>query len=640
MRRSPSVAASALGLLLAACGGGGAPSAPASPGVSIVLSPRAAAVTSGQQQSFTATVSAQGGATSGISWSVDGVDGGNAAAGTVSAAGLYIPGTAVGVHTVTATSQWNGSYKTSATVAVTDLAGVYTYHNDVARTGQNRQEYALTSMTVAGTSFGKRFACAVDGQLYAQPLYVANLSIGGGMHNVVFAATQHDSVYAFDADDIACRTLWKTSLLGAGATTIPAGDTGITGDLSPEFGITSTPVIDPASGTMYVLASTKEAGQFVQRLHVLDIATGLERAAGPVTIQAAVPGVGTGSDGVRITFDTRIHNQRAALLLLNGIVYVAWAAHGDLGNYHGWVMGYDAATLAQVSTFNATPNADEGGIWMSGGGPAADVGGSVYLITGNGGFDAGNTLPLQAPFDDLGDSVVRLSPASGLAVADYFTPGNQLALAQGDVDLGSSAAMVLPDGIGPAAQPNLVVGGGKEGRLYVMDRQDMGRYHSGGPDAVLQSLLVPGGCGTCGLYASPVFWQTGAGGGTLFVGAVNDSVRAFPLSAGRFAASASAATSELYGFPGASLAVSSSGATNGIVWALDTSHNGTANPGLALAPAILRAYDAGSLRALYSSDAKTADAAGNAAKFAVPLVANGRVYVAGDHQLTVYGLLP
>jgi hypothetical protein len=633
------------GTCLGSCGGGGGSGGNAGGGgngtVAIVVHPRAASVTTSQPQVFTAAVTVTGSATTGVTWAVDGVSGGNGAAGTIDAAGLYTPGTTPGAHTVTATSQWDGTTKATASIAVTDLAGVFTYQNDVGRTGQNRQEYALTPSSVSGSTFGKVFSCPVDGQLYAQPLYAANLTIGGQRHNAVFVATEHDSVYAFDADAAPCAQLWRRNFLVGGATTVPPADTIETGDLFPEIGITSTPVIDPATGTLYVLARSKEGGNYFQRLHALDITTGQEKFGGPVAIQATVSGTGTGSDGTSITFDALIHNQRAALLLVNGVVYIAWASHGDQGSYHGWVIGYNASTLAQVAVYNSTPNAGEAGIWMSGSGPAADAAGGVYVITGNGGFDAGNTIPLTAPGNDLGDSFVRLSASAALAVTDYFTPASQDVLAANDWDLGSSGSVVLPDGLGPPGHRNLLVGGGKEGALYVLDRQDLGRFTSGGPDRVVQTLNLPGGCITCGLFGSPAVWQTGTTTATLFVAAVGDVLKAFALAGGQFPPTPASSSTDTYDYPGATPSVSANGNSNGIVWAIDTSHNGTSTTVGAQGPAILRAYDAADLtRRLYTSDAKPADAAGQAIKFAVPVVANGKVYVAGDGQLTVYGLLP
>ena len=348
---------------LFACGSGGGSGGAGGGTIDVSLTPRATSLTPSQTQRFTATVT--GDANTAVDWSVDGVAGGDAAVGTLSATGLYTPGSAAGAHSVTATSQADGTTSATATVGVTHLSGVLTFHNDIARTGQNSEEYALTPASVTPTAFGKRFSCAVDGQIYAQPLYVASLSIAGGVHNVIFVATEHDSVYAFDADASPCVQYWKKNYLGPGITPVDPDDTGERGDLRPEIGITGTPVIDLPAHTLFLVARTNESGAYVQRLHALDLATGAEKFGGPIQIQAQVPGVGTGTDGTDLTFDSLFENQRAALLLSNGIVYITWGSHGDHGNYHGWVIGYDATTLAQVRVFTPSANGDGAGIWMS-----------------------------------------------------------------------------------------------------------------------------------------------------------------------------------------------------------------------------------------------------------------------------------
>src|SRR2546427_10962980 len=304
---------------------------------------------------------------------------------------------------------------------------ILTYHNDNARTGQNPNETLLNPANVTPATFGKLFACAVDGEVYAQPLYVANFLIQGGTHNVVLVATQNDSVYAFDADASPCVQYWQKSFLGTGVTTVPPVDTGETGDINTIIGITGTPVIDPVTGTLYVVAKTKETTGcsappcYFQRLHALDLATGLEKFNGPANISSAItaPGNGDTGDGTcpgaaagNVPFCPLRENQRPGLLLLNGKVYVAWASHGDVGPYHGWVIGYAAANLAQAPVvFNTTPNGGLGGIWMSGTGPAADAAGNIYLITGNGTFDT------AAPRTNYRDSVIKLNPASEIGRA-------------------------------------------------------------------------------------------------------------------------------------------------------------------------------------------------------------------------------
>ncbi len=514
------------------------------------------------------------------------------------------------------------------------FTGVFTQRYDSQRTGQNRQEIALTPGTVTGATFGKLFACPVDGEVYAQPLYVANLAIASGAHNVVLVATMNDSVYALDADANPCVQYWKKSFLGTGVTTVPPADTGETGDINTIIGIAGTPVIDPATGTLYVVAKTKEPTGYLQRLHALDLATGSEKFNGPANISSAitVPGSGDASDpncpgatARHVQFCALRENQRPGLLLLNGTVYIAWASHGDNNPYHGWVIGYNAADLTQAPVvFNATPNGGRGGIWMTGTGPAADALGNIYVITGNGTFDTGT------PRTNYGDSFIKLSTAAGLSVADFFTPANQSVLDSNDFDLGSGGAIVV-DSTG--AHPHLVIGGDKQGVLYVIDRDNMTGFNMNGDSNLVQKVPVTAGpaCIICGLFSTPAFWE-----GKLYVVAIGDVLKQYTLANGVLSSLPALQASDMFGIPGASPAVSSNGATNGIVWALDTTNNGT--NGSASGPAILFAYDATTLDKLYSSPANGVAAAGNAVKFAVPTVANGKVYVGTQDELSVFGL--
>src|SRR2546426_5535919 len=358
---------------------------------------------------------------------------------------------------------------------------VLTYHNDNARAGQNTNETILTLANVNVTSFGKLFSQVVDGYVYAQPLYVANLAIPGkGTHNVLFIATEHDSVYAFDADDnlgANAAPLWQVSFIdpAAGVTTVPTEDTGEGGDLIPEIGITSTPVIALTTGTIYVEAKTKETAgttRYVHRLHALEITTGAEKLGGPVVIQAVIPGNGDGDDGLgHVPFNPLRQLNRPGLLLLNGVIYLAFASHGDQSPYHGWVLAYAAPTLQQVGAYNTTPNGGLGGIWQAGGGLAADAGGNIYFETGNGTFSTNN---LDNAANNFGDSFIKLSTTNGLAVADYFTPFDQDVLEAFDLDLGSGGAVVLPEGVGSATHPRLFGGSGKGGAVYPLDRGDLG----------------------------------------------------------------------------------------------------------------------------------------------------------------------
>jgi hypothetical protein len=398
-------------------------------------------------------------------------------------------------------------------------------------------------------------------------------------------------------------------------------------------------VIDPATGTLYVVAKTKETTGcavppcYFQRLHALDVATGDEKFGGPANISSAITVPGTGDTGEatcpgtagNVPFCPLRENQRPGLLLLNGKVYVAWGSHGDQLPYHGWVIGYDAADLALAPVlFNTTPNGNFGGIWMSGAGPAADAAGNIYVISGNGTFDT------AAPRTNYGDSFIKLT-TPGLSVTDFFTPFNQDDLSIRDFDVGSGGALVLPDSAGSPLHPRLLIGGDKQGILYLIDRDNMTGFHASG-DVIVQEVTVTAGtCVLCGIFSTPAFWE-----GNLYVGAVRAVLKQYTIANASLTPALEA--KDVFGFPGATPAVSSTGAANGIVWALDTSNNGTHNS--ASRPAILFAYDATSLNKLFSSPPSGAGAAGNAVKFTVPTVANGKVYVGTQNELTVFGLLP
>lgn len=498
---------------------------------------------------------------------------------------------------------------------------VLTQHNDNARTGQNLLETVLTPDTVRSSQFGRLFQYPVDGDVYTQPLYVAAVAIPGvGVRNMVYIATEHDSVYAFDADDTegTRAPLWQDSFidLAAGVTAVPYADTATT-DIAPEIGITGTPVIDPTTGTLYVVAKTKEPSAYAQRLHALDIATGAEKFGGPVLIAPEAAGGGDGNTNGVLTFDALRENQRAGLLLLNGVVYITWASHGDHPPYHGWVVGYDAQTLQPVAVFNDTPDGSAGGIWQGGGGLSADDDGTIYCATGNGTVDG------YLGGRDFGESVLRLSTADGLRVADYFTPFNYVTLNGGDFDLGSSGVLLLPDQ--PAARPHLAVTAGKQGTIYIVDRDDLGQFHAGDDSQIVQSL--PSSISAA--FGTAAYWN-----GTVYFAGENDFPKAFRLSAGHLSATPVSQGTTSFGFPGGSPSVSANGTSQGIVWVLQTDAYGTAGP------AVLWAYDATNLaNVLYQSTATAGPTdAGRALKFAVPTIANGKVYVPGRHTLTVFGL--
>jgi len=596
----------------------------------VSVSPRQVAVTTSETIQFQATVPAGAGA---VNWSSTG--------GSVNAGGLYTPPPGAGTFTVTATSQSDSTSRASATVYVTDFAGDTSWRNDAGLTGQNQHELALSPATLGAGLFAKLASCPVDGQIYAQPLYVANLAINGQAHNVVYVVTEHDSVYAFDADAVPCQQVWMTSFLNdvLGITPVPSTD--VPGaDITPEIGITGTPVIDRASGTLYLVARTEEStifGQnYFQRLHALDIVTGSEKFLGPVAIVASAPCgprisapnilCGDGNDGTdHIPFDPLLENQRAGLQLVNGKVYVAFAGPDTTNGFHGWLLAYSAATLAQVDAFNSTPNTYGGGIVAA---PSADSAGNIYVATGYGRFDSALALLSRK---DFAQSVLELLPpppsfSIANASTDTFTPFNQSVLTANQNDLGATGILVLPDQVG-AANPRMAVVGGTQSVLYLLNRDNLGGFTLGGPDQVLKTLKLNGG-----IYGTPAYWQS-----MIYTAAAGDALKAFSLAGGTLAGAPSSQSGVAFGSQGASPAVSSNGASGGIVWVVDTSGLDAASS----APAVLHAYDATNLaRELYNSSAKAADAAGPAVPLAVPTVANGKVYVGTQNELSVYGLVP
>jgi hypothetical protein len=605
--------------------------------VSVSLTPKRGGLVTSQSMNFTATVTNDVGA-QGVTWSVAG--GGVFSSQAATTAIFAAPSTA-GVVTVTATSKADVTKSASATIGVTDLTGVFTYHNDSARDGSNAHEFALTPANVTTSTFGKLFSCNADGAIYAQPLWVPGVSIGVGAHNIVVAATMRDSVYVFDADANPCVTYWNKNLIPGGETYGNNGDVG-SADIFPDIGILGTPVIDPASNTVYVVTKTKNSGTttYHQRIHALSLIDGSEKFSGPTDITSAitVPGSGDGGNGTTVPFDPLRENERPGLALVNGTVYVSWASHGDNGPYHGWLIGYNAANLAQApAVFNATPNGGQGGIWMSGGAPSADTANNLYLITGNGSFDG---------TQNFGMAFLKLGTSGGLSVSDFFSPSNESTLSGSDQDFGSGGAAVLIDqSTGPF--PHLVVGGGKDQNLFVLNRDPgmMGGFNAA--NNVVQT--VPFGNG---IFATAAFWNNNlylAGSGAL-------KAFSFTPATSQFSTTPTSQSTDTYGFPGASPSVSSAGTTNGIVWAMSSNAFGTNNSGpRAAGPALLRAYDATNLNTeLWTSSQATGgrDTAGNAVKFTLPTVANGKVYVGtrgtddsnGNGsifgQINVYGLLP
>jgi len=511
------------------------------------------------------------------------------------------------------------------------FTGTLLYRNDNFRTGQNLAESVLTPSTVTAAQFGLLFTDRVDGQIYAQPLYVPAVAIPSqGTHNVVYVATEFDSVYAFDADT-AGPPLWQTAFADPanGITPAPSSDIPGCDDLVPWFGITATPVIDPATQTLYVISTLKLGpDSYQQQLHALDITTGVEQANSPVTIAATAEGTAPDGVGGIITFDPFYQMDRPALTLANGVVYLSFASHCDTQPYHGWILGYDETTLDQVVVYNTTPNGSEGGIWQSGCGPGVDTNGDLIAITGNGTFET------TTPRTDYGDSYLRLTPGGGtLSVSSFFTPANQQILNEDDLDLGSGGNLMLPDQTDAPANPHLMVSAGKQGTLYVVNRDDMGGFNPA--DQVVQELHGAVG----GLWSTPAYWQGKVKSrlqNMIYTIGVSDQPKMFVISKGLIQRPpASTAGAFTFGYPGASPAISANGTTGGIMWAINSSAWNTGGP------AILYAFDATNLNTeLYDSNQFSSDDPGPAVKFTVPTVANGSVYMGTQTQLAVFGLLP
>jgi hypothetical protein len=527
---------------------------------------------------------------------------------------------------VVSNSQGNATSNSATLTVIAPTPGatdVLTYHNDIARTGQNLTETTLTTSTVTSAKFGKLGFYSVDGLVDAEPLLASNVTVpSNGTHNVLIVATEHDSVYAFDADS--GSTIWHVSMLKSGEST---SDNRGCSQVTPEIGVTSTPVIDRTrgpNGAIYVVAMSKDgSGNYHQRLHALDLALGTELFSGPVDIQATYPGTGDNSNGTDVVFDPAQYKERSALLLLNGVIYTAWASHCDIRPYTGWIMGYSESTLAQTSVLNVTPNGNEGAIWMAGAGLAADTTGNIYFLDANGDFDT--TLNASGfPTDgDYGNAFMKLSTSSGLAVADYFEMDNGVAESGSDTDLGSGGMIVLPDLTnGSGNTVHLAVGAGKDSNLYLVNRDSMGKFSSNNNN-IYQELsgALPGG-----VWAMPAYFNN-----TLYYGSVGSPIQAFTITNAMLSTSATAQTPTSYGYPGATPSVSANGTSNGIVWAVENN-----------SPAVLHAYNATNLNELYNSNQASngRDQFGSGNKYITPMIVNGKVFVGTPNGVAVFGLLP
>ena len=531
-------------------------------------------------------------------------------------------------------------------VSVRAEVAVLTQHNNLNRTGANLEESTLNVTNVNVTQFGRLYTRLVDDQIYAQPLIMTNVTVPGhGVHNLLIVATVNDSVYAFDADDASVTTpYWQVSFTNANA--VPPKNVDMTGacggdyqDFSGNIGIVGTPVIDPATGTIYLIARTKEYGSvFVQRLHALDVRTGAEQLNSPVTITATYPGNGDGSvDGV-LTFDPQKQNQRPALVLTSGVVYIGWASHCDWGPYHGWFIGYDATNLAQVVVYNTTPNGEDGGIWMSGAAPAVDEAGNIYLTVGNGTVGDDNS---PTNIINRGESFLKLARSgTNLNVLSWFTPWDWVDLEAHDQDLGSCGIMLIPG-------TTLAISGSKEGNLYLVNRDQMGGLSFDYiDDNIVQWFLVTDpNKAVYNIHGGPVWWQ-GPAGSYLYIWGEADYLRQYQFdttnSVFLLPNLAQSPAPAPMGMPGGILSVTANGTNSGsgIVWA---THQYTGDANQEVRPGILHAYDASDVsRELWNSEQNSArDSVGKFAKFVPPTVANGKVYLATfSGRVNVYGLLP
>jgi hypothetical protein len=608
----------ACGSMSSSSGGGGTSATPA--GISVA--PVSVTVTVGQPATFSVTASGTPPFT--YQWFNNGADvGTNSNTYVIPSPTMQDTGAQIKVQVSNSLGSATSNPVTltvNAAVAPIGNASVLTFHNDVARTGQNLTETTLTLANVNSTNFGKIGFLTTDGLVDGEPLYVSGLTVSGAVHNVVFVVTEHGSAYAFDADNLG-PPLWKVSAIGAGET---SSDNRGCGQVTPEIGITSTPVIDPHAGShgvIYLVAMSKDGnGNYFQRLHALDITTGAEISGSPTTIQATYP-----NQSGTTTFDPKQYKERAALLLLNSMIYTTWASHCDAGPYTGWIIGYSQTTLKQTSVLNITPNGSDGAIWMAGDGPAADSSGNFYFLAANGTFD--NTLANGLPNNgDYGNAFMKISTAANnLAVSDYFTMFNTTSESNADQDLGSGGEILLPDlkdSNGNTWQ--LGVGAGKDSHIYVVNRNMMGQFNTNNDSGIYQEISSNGLAG--GSFATPAYFNN-----TVYYGAVGDSLRAFAIVNAKLVTPAGSQSATGFAYPGTTPSISANGSSAGIVWAVE---NGTGG--------VLHAYDATNLgNELYNSgQAPNSRDSFSDNKFITPMIANGKVYVGTPTGVAVFGLLP
>jgi hypothetical protein len=614
-------------LLLLGCGGGGSGGSAGGGGAavapSITAQPTDQSVIVGQAATF--TVSANGTVPLTYQWQKGGI----AISGAINAS-YTTPATTLAddaasfqvVVTNSAGSATSNSVKLAVAAGTTHARGidVTTYKNDLNRSAQNLSETALTLTNVASATFGLLRLLPVDGRVDAQPLYLSALNIAGGTFNTVFVATEHDSVYAFDSDSGVI--LWHVSLLGTGET--PSDARGCN-QVVPEIGITSTPVIDRSAGpngTIYVVAmSIDGSSKYHQRLHALDVATGAELQSGPIEIAASFPPTGTATS----SFDAKSYEERAALLLSNGTIYTSWTSHCDNTPYGGWIISYAQSTLARNGVLNIAAHSSAGpAIWMAGGGPAVDAAGNIYLLSANGAFETTMDAKGFPSNQDFGNSFLKISTAgAGLSVLDFFTMSNEVAESNADQDLGSGGGMLLPDLMDSTSTVrHLMVGAGKDGNIYVVDRDSMGKFNASSNKnyQTLNNAL------SGGIWSTPAYFN-----GTVYYGPVSGTLKAFTVASAKLSATPQSQSATSFTYPGTAPSVSANGTANAIVWA----HENTA-------PAVLHAYDAANLaHELYNSNqgAGNRDQFGTGNKYITPTVADGKVFVGTTNAVAVFGLL-
>jgi hypothetical protein len=603
-------------------------SSAASAAPKITTQPANQTVNAGQAATFTVVASGTPAPT--YQWQKNGANIGGAALTTYS-----IPATVAGdsgsTFDVVVTNSAGSVTSSAATLTVNPVTtppsavDVTTYHYDNLRTGQNLKESTLTPAVVNQSKFGKIGSFNVDGHVDAQPLYLSGIAIPNkGTKNVLYVVTEHDSVYAFDADSVSGNTstiLWQRSMLASGETS--SDDRGC-GQVTPEIGITSTPVIDRSRNAIYLIAVSKASnGSYTHRIHALDLTTGAELFGGPTVVAASYPGTGANSSGGMVVFDASRYNERPGLLQIGSTIYTTWGSHCDAGPYTSWAMSYSADTLHQTSVVNLVPNGNDGGIWMSGAAPAADASGNIYFIVGNGDFGTaldGQGFPANK---NCGNCFAKISSTAPLTLLDYFTPLNTVSESNSDTDFGSGGPLLLPDVVDSnGATRHLAVGSGKDANIYVVDRDNMGKFNAS-QNNIYQQI---NGQLSGGMFAKPSYFN-----GTVYYGAMNDSIKAFPIVSGKLATSPSSRSSNTFGYPGATPSISANGATNGIVWAVENAGTG-----------VLHAYDAGNLATeLYNSNQAVNGRdqfSGN--KYITPVVANGKVYVGTQSSVAAFGLLP